>query len=116
VPESCLRLNHQNQPLPGLLRISRHASAACCDSFGLCCDCASSQSRVSASRSHAMLCSGSPIHVSRLAPIQLPVCRWWSSCCGGCSARKSETVVVTISEVDSSSVYSELRKSWPSRG
>src|SRR5690348_1724622 len=104
MPESCLRLNHQNQSLPSVMRISRHASAACCDSLGLCSDCVASHSRVSASRSHATLCSGSPIQVSRLPPIQLQVCRWCSCCCGGCSARKSETVVVTMSDVDSISV------------
>ena len=47
----------------------------------------------------AVLWSGSPIQVSRLAPIQLPVCRRWSCCSGGCSFRKSPTVVVMMSAV-----------------
>src|SRR5258708_19858693 len=87
MPESCLRLNHQNQSLPSVMRISRHAFIALLDSFGRCRDCSSSHVRVSASRSQAVLWSGSPIQVSRLAPIQLPVCRRCSCCRGRCPFR-----------------------------
>src|SRR2546430_14168122 len=83
MPESCFRLNHQNQSLPSVMRISRQAFIAWPDSCGRCRDCSSSHVRVSASRSHAVLWSGSPIQVSRLAPIQLPVCRRCSCCWGG---------------------------------
>src|SRR5713226_5274081 len=72
MPESCLRLNHQNQSLPSVIRISRHPRAAASDCCGFWSDCSSSHDRVSARSSHAMLRSEPPEPVAPLGDQDLP--------------------------------------------